>query len=251
MYSLLFISALIVGLSLGLLGAGGSILTVPALMLILGMEEKAAIASSLAIVSVIAFSSIFSSLKAKLLQFKVLLIFMLASLPAASAGAYLGTLLPNGIQTLLLSCIMLIAAYKMFYSNAVSSTQVSHPVKLTLAALMTGLVTGLVGIGGGFLLVPALVIYAGLSMQQAVANSLILIAVNGMTAFSTLYFSPNMPVVDLSVIVVMAAVGMLAVIVGQHFATKLNQTLLKRAFAALLVLVSLGLVINLGLNYFN
>lgn len=245
MFLMLLISALIVGISLGLLGAGGSILTVPALMLLLGMNEKTAITSSLAIVALIAFTGIFSALKQKTLKPKILFWFVISSLPAAAIGAYLGTLFPNGLQTVLLTIVMLLAANKMFSNSPIQPTNNAQLPKLLFAGALTGLVTGLVGVGGGFLIVPALVLYAGLTMQQAVANSLVLIALNAATAFATLYFGPQMPAIDWTVIGVMAGVGSIAVVAGQQLANKLDQKLLKRIFASLLVLVAISLLINL------
>jgi hypothetical protein len=247
MFLMLLVSALIVGMSLGLLGAGGSILTVPALMLLLEMTEKTAIASSLAIVALIAFTGVLSAIKHKTLQPKILFWFVVSSLPAAAIGAYLGTLFANGVQTVLLTIVMLLAAKKMFSSSPIRPLDQIQIPKLLFAGALTGLVTGLVGVGGGFLIVPALVIYAGLTMQQAIANSLLLIALNASTAFVTLYFGPQMPAIDWTVIGVMAGVGSVAVIAGQTLANKLDQKLLKRVFASLLVLVALSLLINLFL----
>jgi uncharacterized membrane protein YfcA len=214
-------------------------------MLLLGMDEKSAIASSLAIVSVIAVTGAFSALKHKTLQPKIVMWFVLTSLPAASFGAYLGTLLADGIQTILLTIIMLLAASKMFSTSAISPSNHSHLPKLLVAGALTGLVTGLVGVGGGFLIVPALVLYAGLTMQQSVANSLALIAFNGATAFFTLYQGQQMPEIDWIVIAVMAGVGSIAVLAGQKVANRLDQGLLKKVFAGLLVLVALGLIVKL------
>lgn len=245
MFMMLLVSALIVGISLGLLGAGGSILTVPALMLLMGMNEKTAIACSLAIVGLIAFSGIFSSIKNKTLQPKILFWFILSSLPAASFGAYLGALFADGMQTLILIAVMLLAASRMFLNSSIQPTQNTQIPKLLFAGALTGLVTGIVGVGGGFLIVPALVVFAGLTMQQAVANSLLLIALNATTAFGTLYVSPQMPEIDWTVIAVMAAVGSVAVVAGQSLAHTLEQRLLKGIFASLLVLVAISLLVNL------
>jgi len=245
MFILLLISSLIVGISLGLLGAGGSILTVPTLMLLLGMSEKSAIASSLIIVSLIAITGTLAALRQKTLQLKIVLGFALSSLPAAAMGAYLGTLASEGMQTILLIIIMLLAAAKMSLSSPVSQPHSVHPAKLLVAGASTGLITGLVGVGGGFLIVPALVIYAGLTMQQAVANSLLLIALNAATAFATLVLSPQMPEIEWTIIGVMAGVGSIAVVAGQQVANKLNQGLLKRIFGIFLVLVALVLLVKL------
>ncbi len=247
MFVMLLLSALIVGLSLGLLGAGGSILTVPALMLLLGMEEKVAIASSLIIVAAIAFTGLLNAVRKKVLETNILLWFALASIPAASIGAYMGVLLPEGMQTILLVIVMLFAAYKMFFPNTQPNAYQQNKVKLLVSGAAAGLVTGLVGVGGGFLMVPALIIYAGLNMQKAVANSLVLIAINASFAFITLQLSNQSMQLDWLVIAVMAIVGSLSVLIGQKVASKLNQQLLKRAFALILLFVGVGLLIHLFL----
>jgi uncharacterized membrane protein YfcA len=241
---MLIISALVVGVSLGLLGAGGSILTVPALILLLGMDEKTAITSSLLIVALIALTGALGALKQKLLVKKVIFWFALLSLPAASIGAQVGAWLADGLQTQILAIIMLFSAYKLFHPSPIQGTNILSVKRLIVAALITGFITGLVGVGGGFLIVPALVLYAGLSMQQATANSLVLIAVNGAVAFSSLRMSGHATELDWTVIILMAAVGSLAVLVGQKVSSYLNQKLLKRSFSILLILVSLSLIVQ-------
>jgi uncharacterized membrane protein YfcA len=244
MLLMLIFSALIVGISLGLLGAGGSILTVPALILLLGMDEKTAITSSLLIVSFIALTGTLGALKQKLLVIKVLLWFTLASLPAAWLGAQVGAWLPNGLQTILLATIMLLAAKKLFSPTSLSPQQSLSLKQLIVAAVLTGFTTGLVGVGGGFLIVPALVLYAGLTMQQAAANSLALIAINGAVAFFSLHMSDNAISLNWTVILTMASVGALAVLIGQKISTYLDQALLKRWFSILLILVALTLFVQ-------
>lgn len=242
MFVMLLFSALIIGLSLGLLGAGGSILTVPALVLLLGMNEKSAIASSLAIVSLIALTGMLNAVKKGALLPEALVWFGLISMPAASLGAYLGVLLPDGLQTLLLTLVMIVAAVKMVRSSKVDDRSNYSRKRLLVAGGLAGAVTGIVGIGGGFLIVPALVLYAGLTMQQAVANSLVLILINGSVAFMTLLASPHTPQIDWLVILVMALIGSMAVLVGQRVSGKLNQRRLKKGFAVLLIIVAVSLL---------
>ncbi|MCF2950005.1 sulfite exporter TauE/SafE family protein [Paraglaciecola aquimarina] len=242
MLLMLIISALVVGISLGLLGAGGSILTVPALILLLDMDEKTAITSSLLIVSLIALTGALSAFKQKLLVKKVLLWFALLSLPAASIGAQVGAWLPNGLQTIILASIMLFAAKKLFHPSSIQGAKILSVKQLVVAASITGFITGLVGVGGGFLIVPALVLYAGLTMQQATANSLVLIALNGAVAFFSLRVSGNALDLDWMVILIMAGVGALAVLLGQKISHFLDQTILKRSFSILLLLVALSLM---------
>lgn len=183
----------------------------------------------------------------KVLETNILLWFALASIPAASIGAYMGVLLPEGMQTILLVIVMLFAAYKMFFPNTQPNAYQQNKVKLLVSGAAAGLVTGLVGVGGGFLMVPALIIYAGLNMQKAVANSLVLIAINASFAFITLQLSNQSMQLDWLVIAVMAIVASLSVLIGQKVASKLNQQLLKRAFALILLFVGVGLLIHLFL----
>lgn len=245
MFFMLLLSALIVGMSLGLLGAGGSILTVPALILLLGLDEKSAIASSLFIVASIAFIGALNAIKNGSLNLKVLGLFALSSLPASAVAAYIGVLLPAGLQTLLLTFVMLLAAIKMIRPGANNQVQVFKLNATIFAGVGAGFITGLVGVGGGFLIVPALVLFAGLSMQQAVANSLALIAINGSSAFIALQLSGQMPTLDWMIIAVMAGVGAIAVAIGQQLSGKLNQRFLKRCFAGLLMLVAAVMLVDI------
>lgn len=245
MFLMLLISALIIGLSLGLLGAGGSILTVPALMLLIGLDEKSAIASSLFIVAGIACVGAIKALKSKALNLKVLGAFGLSSLPAAGVGAHIGVLLPNGGQTLLLIAIMLFSASKMLRAKGAGQPGELNLKVVFLSGIGAGLLTGIVGIGGGFLIVPALVLFAGLSMQQATANSLALITLNGGGAFVTLFASSQMPSLDWQIIAVMTGVGAVSVWVGQGISAKMNQKLLKRCFGVLLIMVAATLAYGL------
>jgi uncharacterized membrane protein YfcA len=245
MFFMVLFSASIIGLSLGLLGAGGSILTVPVLMLVLGFDEKAAIASSLLIVAIIAATGMLNAIRQGNLQLKTLAIFALTSIPTSTLGAHIGLWLPAGLQTALLTLVMLSAAIKMFYTpNTIKLTKI-HPIPLLLVGFITGLMTGLVGVGGGFLIVPALIIFAGLSMQAAAANSLALIATNATSAFLSLHLNAKMPDINWPTIATMAIVGACAALIGQHYSEKLNQQALKRFFAALLIIVATGLIIYL------
>ncbi|NDV89900.1 TSUP family transporter [Alteromonas sp. 345S023] len=244
MFTMLIIAALLVGLSLGLMGAGGSILAVPLLMLLLNMSEKVAIKHALLIVGLIALVGVVNGARAKLLKLNTLVWFALASIPSASVGAYVGYTLVPGLQTLLLIIMMLISAIKMLKHGAITPHEQQNKRRIFLAGAVAGFATGIVGIGGGFLIVPALVLFAGLSMQQAVANSLLLIFINALVAYATLGAVAQSVEMNYLVIVVMTATGMLAVVGGQHIAAKIPQKNLKKVFAYCLIGVAALLALN-------
>lgn len=241
---MLLLSAVIIGLSLGLLGAGGSILTVPALTLILGMDEKTAVTSSLMIVGLIALVGALRAFQQGELDKRLIFSFGLVSLPFAAIGARLGMWMPTGGQTLLLVAVMLIVSLKMLHNKASPATTKPSTFALLTAAAAVGLLTGIVGVGGGFLIVPALLVFAGVSMTTAVANSLVLIVINGITAFLAISLSDQSPTLNWVIILTMAGVGAVAVLAGQNLASRLPQQLLKRGFGLILVGLSIWLIID-------
>lgn len=244
MLVMLIVAALLVGISLGLMGAGGSILAVPLLMLFLDMSEKVAIKHALLIVGVIALIGVINGARGKLLRVKTLVWFSIASIPSASLGAYVGYLLIPGLQTWLLIAMMLISAIKMLKPRVSDPTESDNKVRILLAGALAGFATGIVGIGGGFLIVPALVLFAGLTMQQAVANSLVLIFINALVAYATLGAVAQTIEMDWLVIGVMTGTGMLAVIGGQLIGAKIPQQTLKKVFAYCLIGVAALLAFN-------
>lgn len=185
-----FISLLlgtIVGLVLGLLGGGGSVLAIPSLAYGLGMEAKPAVATSLVVVGVAALLASIVHARNGHVRLKIALVFGLLGGVGAVGGSQLARLLSGTLQLVLFAGIMLVAGLRMVRSSgeeeqADGDEQPQAPRALTLgiglAALATGVVTGIVGVGGGFLIVPALVFLVGLPMRQAVGTSLVVIVLN-------------------------------------------------------------------------
>lgn len=243
---MLLLSAVIIGLSLGLLGAGGSILTVPALTLLLGMDEKTAVTSSLMIVGLIAVVGALKAYRRDQLNKRILFSFGLVSLPFAAIGAQIGIWMPTGGQTLLLIVVMVIAALNMLINKNQVSAATTEPnnIALLTVASAVGLLTGIVGVGGGFLIVPALLIFAAVNMTTAVANSLVLIMINSISAFLAINLSNHAVTLNWVVILTMAVVGACAVLAGQNLAARLPQQLLKRGFALILIGLSIWLIID-------
>jgi len=165
LYALL--GAALVGISLGLLGSGGSILTVPILVYLLGHEEKAAIAEALAIVGLISLAGAARAALRGMVDWRRVLLFGGPGMAGAVLGGLLARWVPGAAQVAMLGAIMLIAAYMMARRKD-RERPVERPTPallIILQGLGVGMITGLVGVGGGFLIVPALALLGGASRQ--------------------------------------------------------------------------------------
>lgn len=181
--------SILVGVALGLLGGGGSILTVPILLYGAGLEEKAAIATSLLVVGVTsAFAAIAHARRGNVRWGRGLL-FAAGGMAGAFGGGLVAKFIPGGILLVLFALMMLATAVAMWRGRKAPAEGHGHGGKLPVVKILTeglvvGVVTGLVGAGGGFLVVPALVLLGGLSMQEAVGTSLIVIALKSAAGFA-------------------------------------------------------------------
>lgn len=251
------IGALLIGLSLGLLGSGGSILTVPVLAYVLGRPEKLAIVESLAIVGAIAAVGAVQYAYAKRVAWRVLLLFAPTSIVGALGGAWIAGFVAGAVQLLVFGFVMLGASVMMWKRSRPSSdmrdtesARDARPAKpkllpLALQGLIVGLMTGFVGVGGGFLIVPALVLFSKLDMQRAVGTSLALITINAASAFLGYQqeLDPQTQPLDWSTIALFIAIGTVGSIVGRRLNEKINQRALKRGFSVFLVVMA-GVIIT-------
>lgn len=181
--------ALAIGLSLGLLGSGGSILTVPVLIYLLGQPEKVAIAGSLAIVGTIAAFGSLPHIQAGRVNWCSVLLFGVPGMAGTYLGAWLALFVSGAFQLALFAVVMLVASVLMLrpldYANASSAPRAVW--KIGIDGLLVGVIAGLVGVGGGFLIVPALVLLGGLSVHAAVATSLVIIASNRLAVSTNIW----------------------------------------------------------------
>lgn len=172
--------AVLVGLSLGLLGGGGSILTVPLPVYVAGMETKEAIATSLLVVGVTSAAGSVSHARAGRVQWRTGLIFAAAEMGGAYAGGRIAHYIPGQVLLLTFAAMMVATSVAMLRGRCeVDPSKVHSPLpvaRVVLDGAVVGSVTGLVGAGGGFLVVPALALLGGLSMPVAVGTSLLVIA---------------------------------------------------------------------------
>lgn len=181
------ILALLVGVSLGLLGGGGSILTVPILRYVLGMEAHRAVALSLLVVGTTSLAALIPHARRGRVRWRTALIFGAAGMAGAFLAGRVAHLIPAVVLLVAFGVMMLVTAVAMLRGRSGVSAPVLRelPVAKVLGeGLVVGAVTGLVGAGGGFLVVPALVILGGLPMEVAVGTSLVVIAMKSFAGFA-------------------------------------------------------------------
>ncbi len=233
---LALLGALAIGITLGLLGSGGSILTVPVLVFLLDQSEKTAIAGSLAIVGSIAFIAALPYMRQRLVEWRSVLLFGLPSMLGTVAGAWAAQFVSGAVQLFVFALVMLVASFTMFRTApaARGGTDPRARWKEMADGLGVGMLTGLVGVGGGFLIVPALVLLGGLAMSRAVATSLVIIALNSAIGFWKHSHAGVVPL-DPQLIALFIAVGAAGSLVGSRLGAKLPQATLKRGFALFLI----------------
>lgn len=243
---MLILGALCVGLSLGLLGSGGSILTVPILVYALGQGEKEAIAGSLAIVAGISALAAIPYALRRQIAWRSVLLFGLPGMAGAWIGSRIAEGIPGAVQLAIFAVVMLVAAgFMLLRSNAAepSGRDSRAAWKIALDGIGVGLLTGLVGVGGGFLIVPALVLLGGLPMSLAVGTSLVIIAGNAATGFVAHLGTVRTLGIELDTraILTFIALGGLGALAGHTAGRRLPQATLRRIFA--IGLLALGVYV--------
>jgi uncharacterized membrane protein YfcA len=231
MIALTVVLAVLVGVSLGLLGGGGSILTVPLLAYVAGMDAKQAIATSLLVVGATSAVGAISHAKAGRVQWRTGLVIGAAGMAGAYVGGLLGHYIPGSVLLLGFAAMMIATAIAMLRGR--KSTATADPahripvIKVIAEGLVVGLITGLVGAGGGFLVVPALALLGGLSMPIAVGTSLIVIA---MKSFAGLAGYLSTVQIDWAVAGLVTAAAVVGGLVGARVSEKVNPDALRKGF---------------------
>lgn len=235
--------AIAIGISLGLLGSGGSILTVPVLVYLVGQEEKVAIAGSLFIVGSIALAGSLQYVRGGLINWRSVAIFGLPGMAGTYAGAAIAAYVSGLMQLALFAVVMLLASYLMLRPIDLEDGERAPRALWKIAGdgLVVGVITGLVGVGGGFLIVPALVLLGGLSMHQAVATSLVIIALKSFSGFYKYLdvLDKQDLGLDWPVLAVVTALGIGGSIVGSRLARRVHQDSLKRWFGYFLIVMGI------------
>jgi uncharacterized membrane protein YfcA len=174
-----------IGLALGLLGGGGSILAVPVLVHVVGLAAKPAIATSLLVVAAASFAAMVVHARAGRVRYRIGATFGAASMAGAFVGGRLSGLLPDAMLLAAFTAVMIVTGAMMLRrrSAIVRGPRCVSARCTALLGAAVGVLTGVVGAGGGFVVVPALAVIGGLSMSEAIATSLLVIGANSLAGF--------------------------------------------------------------------
>ena len=232
-----------IGLSLGLIGGGGSIITVPVLVYVLGIDAHQAVSMSLAVVG--ATSMIGASLHYRngTVDVKTGALFGGAGIVGAFFGSRLTYLLSPSALLFIFAVMMLVIAALMLAKKQGNRGE-ARPyersfIKAVFAGLVVGILTGFLGVGGGFLIVPALIFFGGLSMKEAVGTSLLVIAINCVAGlFGHLRYGGF----DMHMATLVTLLAALGTVIGTILSHKASPSSLRKWFAVLVIAVAIFLL---------
>ncbi|MEU0163750.1 sulfite exporter TauE/SafE family protein [Streptomyces sp. NPDC006261] len=241
-FVLALIAGAVVGLALGALGGGGSVLAVPALIYLLGFSPSAATTASLIIVAATSATALYAHARDGHVAWKAGSLFAAAGIiPAYLAGAAAGRV-PETVLTVAFAVIAALAAVRMFRPSASRPPERIRPGKAAGAGAGLGAVTGFLGVGGGFLAVPALVSVLGLTMRRAVGTSLLVITVNSLAALVARTGTGGG--LDWALIGPFTGAAILGAWDGKRLSSKVSGNSLQRVFAGVLLAVAAFMLID-------
>lgn len=255
-----YFSSILIGVSLGLIGSGGSILTVPVLVYIFNLDAAAATVYSLFVVGLTSAVGSVNYLKLGLINLTTAMLFGIPSV----AGVFIARLLivpaiPEHVFTignfvvtkhillmLLFALLMVAASYSMITKNIVTTGDNKEPccknyILTTLQGMGTGIITGLVGAGGGFMIIPALVFILKLPMKQAIGTSLLIIASNSLLGFAG---SANHISIHWQLLLTVTAFAVAGIFIGNMLSKKVDGTKLKPSFGWFVLAMGIYIIIK-------
>ncbi|MGC0372774.1 TSUP family transporter [Streptomyces sp. SAI-229] len=242
---LALLAGAVVGLALGALGGGGSVLAVPALIYLLGFTPAAATTAGLVIVTATSLTALYAHARTGNVRWRAGALFAAAGLlPAAAAGAAAARL-PQSVLTAAFAAIAALAAAGMLRPGPAATGSAAGGARAVKAAgtgAGLGALTGLLGVGGGFLAVPALVTVVAFEMQAAVGTSLLVISANSLASLATR--GATTAGIDWTVIGPFTGAAVLGAWDGKRLAARVTGTLLQRTFAVVLLVVAALMLID-------
>ena len=235
MNPLALLGAALIGLSLGLTGAGGSIITLPVLVYLAGLPPKEAVGLSLFIVGSAALVGAIQRFRSGEIHLKAVLMFAISGMAGAAGGARLTPLVSGKVLMVIFAVLMLAVAINMLVGKRIEADPKAEcrPVRCLLAGLGVGVLTGFIGVGGGFLLMPALVKFAKLPLRVATGTSLAVISFNSAAGFVS-HFGEAPPRWTLAL--AFAAIAAAGVLLGSFFAKRLPVARLRQGFAFMVII---------------
>ncbi|GAA1408856.1 sulfite exporter TauE/SafE family protein [Catellatospora coxensis] len=242
---LVLAASVLIGLMLGLLGGGGSILTVPVLVYLAEVDPKPAIAMSLVVVGATSAVALIPHARAGRVRWRTGVLFGTAGMAGAYFGGRAAGHIPGSVLLIAFAAMMLVTAVAMLRTRRDSAAAEPVPgsrlpvVKILAEGAAVGLATGLVGAGGGFLVVPALVLLGGLPMPVAVGTSLLVIAMKSTAGLAGYLHTVT---IDWPLTAAVTAIAVLGSLAGSRLAGRIDPALLRRAFGWFVVVMGLGVL---------
>lgn len=232
----------LVGGSLGMFGAGGSIIMLPVLVYVMGIEPHAAVPLSLAIVGATSVAGVAAHVRSEEIRWSTAGFFGVAAIGGGYVGSRLSQLVPAALLLLSFGLLLLIVGLRMWHrSVSDDGTKPRRPALMVAAGSVVGVLTGFLGVGGGFLIVPALNKVGGLNMHQTIKTSLVVIAMSSLAALGAhLMQGHSVALEDGVPLTVAALLGMAA---GQRAALYVRGEHLRRGFAGFVATVGVVLVL--------
>ncbi|MGY1780602.1 sulfite exporter TauE/SafE family protein [Geodermatophilus sp. SYSU D01036] len=247
------VAGLGIGALVGLLGGGGSILAVPVLVYAAGQDLPQAVATSLLVVGTTSLVALLPRLRAGQIAWRIAVLFGAAGAATAFAGAAVNRLLPADVVLGLFAALMIGAGVRMLAAKpatgaacAVDGGRVNwrRCLPRTLAGgLVVGFLTGLLGVGGGFLIIPVLVLVLGLPMPTAIGTSLVIIAANSAAGFAA---HAGQAPLDVPITIAFTAAAVVTALAAGRLGSHLDTARLRRWFAYLVFTVAAGILVQIG-----
>lgn len=252
-----YLGALVVGLVLGLTGGGGSIITVPVMVYLIGLNPVTATAYSLFVVGSTSSIGAFQNFKKKLVDVKTAVIFAIPAFTVVYlTRAFLVPAIPEQLFTIngfivtkaifimvFFAIVMALASFSMIRSKKdIPNPDFKSTINITsliIIGMAVGLLTGIIGAGGGFLIIPALVLMAKLPMKKAIGTSLLIISVNSLVGFIG---DLQQREIDWPFLLTFTAISILGIIIGVYLSKFISGTRLKRGFGWFTLLVAIYII---------
>lgn len=255
-----YLSSIIIGVSLGLIGGGGSILTVPVLVYLFSVDAVLATAYSLFIVGLTSAVGSFSYFRKKLVNIRTAIVFGIPSIAAVFlTRAYIVPAIPSEIMTIgslvitksilmmvIFASLMIAASYSMIKKDKTilldepKKQQFNYPL-IIIEGIVVGLLTGLVGAGGGFLVIPALVVLSKLPMKEAVGTSLVIIAAKSLIGFLG---EGSETIIDWTFLMKISGFAIVGIFIGTALSKKIDGDKLKPAFGWFVLIMGIYIIIR-------
>ena len=250
-----YIAAIFIGIALGLIGAGGSILAFPILVYLFKIDTDQATSYSLFIVGIAAFVGAIKQYRLENLKIKTGIIFAIPSvisllvmrnyllprIPAQLFNVDGFILKKHALIMIVFALLMIAASYSMIRKVAFNNKKINY-LRLSLIGLVVGLVVGLLGAGGGFLIIPALIFFAGLTFKEALGTSLLIIFINSIIGFSSDIYGGA--ILDIKFLLIITAIAVLGLFIGTALSKKISGEKLKPAFGWFIIILGIYIIIN-------